>query len=353
MWPCRVFRKSWKVRTNRIHSAECLARESVTCYSFKMRCRYVFEVQSLLKFDPKIPVDEAGMRFRFHVNEQRLLSQLSVEVSVPDENDWPSLNRANLRESVAHLTFTYPRYEDIRKRVRFLESAMGLYGVEQINLEEPAVEWTPESPEEQARLPVQGYKRQRMPPDLNGMPVVTLSLIAQSLFAYEEALHLEPGLSFVRRALVAIREERFIDAIYNAYFYLESTLGNGKTKTRAIATQFRRSEPLRREIEDAVSAFDVSQHPHRTAIEERFQKTYKGKSTDEIVDTIVSTRGFLHHHNRDRPGMWHPSEKWEYAADAFLLTSIVHRLAIFESSAYVFSQENKNRFARLVDESSG
>ncbi len=315
-----------------------------------MRCRYVFEVQSLLKLGPTFPIDEAGMRFGFHVNEQHLLNQLSVEISVPDDNDWPSSSPTNLGPIKANLRFTYPRYDEVRDRVRFLESAMGIYGLERVNIEEPELQWTSESPEERARLSVHSYVRRRLPPSLAGMPEVRLGMVAQSLYAYKDVIHLEPGLNFVRRALLAVREDRFIEAIYNAYFYLETSIGNGKTKNVAIAAEFRKSGCLRREIESAVAAFEVSHHPHRRILEERFRTTYEGKSTDETIQTIVETRGFLHHHNQKRPGMWHPSEKWEYATDALLLTSIVHRLAIYEVGQHVFSRENQTRFERVVRE---
>jgi hypothetical protein len=318
-----------------------------------MKCQYHFRIKGILKLGSVFPITFRDFVFTFHQNAHGLLDEIWVAVQVADRAEWPSFLPTPSGPIKGNLRITHPSYDSIVDIMRFLEGALSFFGMESIDVEDPSIEWLPEDPEEDRALSLHSFTSSRAEIDPNTLPETRLGLLAQVLYSHEDAWSLEPQLNFFRRGFVAIRDERFIEAIWNFYFYLESTFGNGQTKNKAVKRQFQSNQRIVQAVAAARDKFDLSKHPRRQAIYIRFDQAYRGKTEHQIIETIVDLRGYLHHHTAKRKGEWHPADKWQFAADAFILQSITHQLAYADLSIHVFSDKNKERFLTVAHEYTG
>lgn len=312
-----------------------------------MRCRYRFSVKGHIRILKKFPIKFDDYEFDFRTTDKETIDSVWVTFPCNNEADWPKLTTLN-GPIKANIRITQPRYENVVQMVRFLEGMLSFYGMESVAVDDPMTEWLPENEMEKSAIGVYSFSSSREDLDPRKLPELKLGLLAQSLYAYHDAWHLEPLLNFFRRGFIAIRDERFIEAIYNFYFYLESAYGNGHTRNYKIKREFEQCAELVSAIENARDKFDVSKHHHKKLIYHRFDMSYRGKNAREIIGTIVELRGFLHHHNRQRADIWHPEDKWTYSADAFFLWDVVHSLAFCEVNKYVFSDKVKAMFIEAL-----
>ncbi len=309
-----------------------------------MRCRYKFDVTGSIRILRALPIRFRSFTFEYITSDNTLLKQIWVTFREEDQANWPTVIPKESGPIKAHFRITQPRYDEISNIIMFVEGMLSFFGLDSVNIEESEIEWLPESEQEKSALGVYSFRMSKQSIETNELPEMKLQLLAQSLYAYEDAWHLEPQLNFVRRGMVSIRKEQFIDAIYNFYFYLESRFGNGYTSNKKVEEEFCKNNELRDAILKSRDEFNLTHHQNRRQIYLRFDKYYKGKAAEEIINTLIDLRGFLHHHNQKRKDIWHPSDKWTYCGDAFFLQAVVHKLAFSEALKYIFSEKNEKHF---------
>ena len=109
-----------------------------------------------------------------------------------------------------------------------MEGSLCIWGIRKIDVDCFTTEWLPESEEEKKDLELFSISRsiKDSPPD--GMPDAPMDLSEATMLSVEELKEFETPLNFYRRGILDIAEEKFIEAIYDLYFVLETLYGNGK-----------------------------------------------------------------------------------------------------------------------------
>jgi hypothetical protein len=153
-------------------------------------------------------------------------------------------------------------------------------------------------------------------------------LLARSVIAANGALDVEMQLAFFRKGIVSFYEERFIEAIYDFYFFLESMFGEGQFKKHGIEEAFKKSRRLTEAIEKVMANPSVTVTPRKSELE-RFLKRYAGMSVGD-----------------KRKDIWHPMDHKRYESEAHLLRSIACSVAIETSLALLYKQEVMEAYKR-------
>jgi hypothetical protein len=303
-----------------------------------MRCQYQFNVKGHIRLGYCFPFTRDGFEYDFVCDENGMVRRIDVTVQVPDKLDWPSIQSNPAPGISAHFNFTSPSFPIIKLQIRTIEGLLAIYGVESIDSGKQV--WLPENDQEKAQLQLESFEQTRKefaPHELKEFP---FNLVAQSVLAAGRSRDIEVALSFHRKGKQDIREERFIEAYYDFYFMIESMFGKGKFKKDAIIESFRNDPVLVEEVEKTKNDTSLMAWFRSDRIQlARAQEKYFSKTTPEILNHIVELRGFLHHHNVSRPGIWHPDDHQEFKADAFFMQALCHQIAFRISSSIVLSPQ--------------
>mgnify|MGYP001569965244 FL=1 len=309
-----------------------------------MKCRYTFKIRGYIKVAELRPIEVHGWSFEFH-QEGGLLSQLSVTVPANRPEDIPMITPNPSPEIKAHINRPAPLFLFVKREVRAIESLLSVFGVHQIDLNRFKTKWIPESEEEKASIHINDFSTDVAKADTESMLPMSFDLLARCVIAADEATDVEVQLAFFRKGIVDCYEERFIEAIYDFYFFLESMFGEGQFKKHGVKEAFKKSKPLREAIEK-VMANPAANATHRRSELESFLKKYNGMSVEKIIEHIVELRGFLHHHTAKRTDTWHPEDHKRYGSEALLLRSIACCIAIDTSLAYLYRQHVMEAYVR-------
>lgn len=304
-----------------------------------MRCRYKFKVNGRLKIGFSFPLSVSGTTYAVECNPAGVITHVCATVPAPDESQWPEAMPDPRPGVKLGLTLQSPGFALVRMEVRAIEGLLSLYGVTSIEVDNPEETWLPDSEEERRRLQVFSFARQTVEMPDAELPTVPFDLVARSILVARHAQDIEVALSFYRKGRIDIREERYLEAIYDLYFMLESVFGEGKSKNYQVKEAFERSSVLKDCIEkaviDEVLRNELAREPR---LRREFTQRYEGKSTTEIIDQIVEMRGFLHHHTMQRPGIWHPEDHKRFEIDALLLQHVCYDVAFHLLTPIVFAE---------------
>ena len=312
-----------------------------------MKCRYTFKIRGHVKVAELRPIEVHGWGFEFH-QEGGLLSQLSVTVPANRPEDVPVITPNPSPGIKAHINVPAPLFLFVKREVRAIESLLSVFGVYQIDLNQFKTKWIPESEEEEASIHINDFSTDVAKADTESMPPLSFDLLARCVIAANEATDVEMQLAFFRKGILDFYEERFIEAIYDFYFFLESMFGEGQFKKHGVEEAFKKSKQLREAIEK-VMANPAANATHRRSELESFLKKYSGMSVEKIIEHIVELRGFLHHHTAKRKDIWHPEDHERYELEALLLRSIACCIAIETSLAYLYRQHVMEAYVRDID----
>ena len=213
------------------------------------------------------------------------------------------------------------------KTLRTLEGFLAIYGLEKIALDETNMSWVAESEEEERQLKIRSFNfRFKKPEQIPHK--APFSVITRSIIASTKNQDWEVPLNFFRKGRNDFQERRYIDAIHDFYFLLETLFGNGKTRNRQVKSEFRKSPELLNHIAQILKAGEQSirRRGGRTNLLDVFRDKYSKKSPEEYIDYIVDLRGFLHHHTLQNRKIWHPALEYEYELDALLLQDLCFKL---------------------------
>lgn len=301
-----------------------------------MKCRYTFKIRGQVKVAEIRPIEVHGWSFEF-LQDGGLLSQLSVTVPANGPEDVPTITPNPSPGIKAHINVPAPSFPFVKKEVRAIESLLSVFGLHQIDLDRFKTEWLPESDEEKASIHINDFSTDVAKAGTESMPPLPFDLLARCVIAANEATEIEMQLAFFRKGIVDFFEERFIEAIYDFYFFLESMFGEGQFRKHGIEDAFKKSKPLRAVIEKVMANPAANVTPRRSELES-FLKKYKGMSVENIIEHIVKLRGFLHHHTAKRKDIWHPDDHKRFGSEALLLRSIACSVALETSLAYLYRQ---------------
>jgi hypothetical protein len=278
--------------------------------------RYAFTIRSYVHLDSAIHFSHRDFTFRFVPTAKRLTGLMvetsSVTIPLPSK-------RAPARpgEIPTFVSPPEPFRPVVEQEVRAMRGALALWGVIDIDVDQPKVEFLPETDEEKSRVDVLGIALTRRPrEELPTMPPVPDMLIRCAI-ARQKFGEYEIPLEFYRRGCDDCYHQRYIEAVVNFFFVLEYLFSEGKYKSRKLKTNFVSSEALKTAVAEAsAQARKLTASPQcRTGILSK----YCGLSFDKAVEEFIRLRGFLHHQSLKRKENWNPSVQREFEIDGRFL----------------------------------
>lgn len=304
-----------------------------------MKCKYKYRINGKIKPSIVAPIPSKDAIFEFEVNENGVATYITVTVQADDESNWPTVKATPDSNVKYHIKIgCIPQIRFIQMELRVIEGLLALWGVHSIDINNPEIVWIPENAEEKRRLPINNYKTGKTTIEDKNVNATPFDIIARSIIGASKGFDDDFALSFYRRGQIDIDEERYIEAIYDFYFLLESILGNGKFQKKQVSEEFKKSSKLIDAIKSTLEEpGDIILS--NLILKNEFDKKYKDKSPEEIIDQLIDLRGFLHHHTSKRKEIWHPENQSKFEIDARIFQLICYEIAFDLSTKCVFDPE--------------
>jgi len=312
----------------------------------EMKCSYTFKIEGKLKpsHDLIVPLD--GWDYIFNIEDGYVKE---IKVIVPDFpiDLTPKITPLQSGRVKANIHIpSDPFILTLKENMRSLEGLLGLYGVRSINTENPKVEWIPETEKEKTDLHLNKFKFSYVEPNDETIPPLPFDIIVRSIIVSEEAKEIQIPLAFFRRGYNDIYERRFLEAIYDFYFLIETCYGKGKSKNYAVKKELTKSLELKKFIIEVQKENDPRIFRERKLLE-IYKKVYLNKSPEDVIGHIVDLRGFLHHHSLKRKDIWHPEKQDEYQVDALFLQNLCFKIAFALAEPLIFKKETIEKYQNI------
>jgi hypothetical protein len=274
-----------------------------------MRYRHTFEVRSHTELAQTLHFTHQGLRFRL-VETGRRFTKLIVEtgsVVIP----LPTVKQPTLEKQPRFTVPSDPFLDVVIEEVRAIRGALALWGVVDIDVDQPLREFLPETPEETAACHITSIRYQRR------------------------------DREFQRRGLDDRHRDQYVEAIFNFFFVLEYLFAGRKFRTAQVVENFLASAELRAGLAEARSTFLATVQSEDSA--RRFREKYGDRSDEEVVQAIVELRGKLHHQSIKRTN-WHPALQKEFEMDADFLGAVCQSVLMMKVLGVLFDQHDKEQF---------
>lgn len=220
---------------------------------------------------------------------------------------------------------------------------MAMFGLQKISFESRTTEWVAESEEEKNLLGLSSFKH-----DYEGrvdtLPVF-YDLFARSLLSSKTLGYYEAALNFNRRGRLDVEERRYVDAMYDFYFSLETLYAGGAFRKRDVIKNFLANEEMMVALKDA-KAILAEDNQFLDDLKEDGEFNYLEESDENVISKIVALRGFLHHHSAKNSKAWHPERQSDYKVHALFMSYLVHQALSKQAVGRMFSSEVSEAFAR-------
>lgn len=283
-----------------------------------------------------VPVPSRGWTTEFKTTNG-IVTHIDVVVPLPRREDWPVIHPDPAPGISAQIEPKTPHLPWIQRELQALQGLLALIGLRSIELEQPEIEWLPESDDERGQLQLFSFKRNREPLPDDQLAPVSFDLIARAVIAADAATDIELPLNFFRRGMLDVYDRNYIEAIYNFYFLLETVFGDGKFKKAAVSNAFLSSDQLRSCVQRALSdSGPLIAHDPR--IRAQFDQSYGKMTVEEAVEKIIELRGYLHHHTAKRRDIWHPEDQRRYELDALVLQAVTYNAAFAIAERYLWDE---------------
>lgn len=314
-----------------------------------MKCKYTFKIEGEIKPTRDFLIPLGGYLYDF-VTQNGLITHISVTVPNFNELYLPSITSHPEGRIKASINIPQdPIFPKIQQELRTFQGLLALFGLESIEIDNPKIEWIPETAEEKKKIQLINtgpitYSKNKLPARPLEHDILVRSLIAAK--QSDEAKSLEIPLNFYRKGSHDIFERRYIESIYDFYFVIESIYGNGKFKKREIVSNLTQSAELRNSIKKALESPD-NEITRDNALRKIYEQNIASKSIEEIIEYIVDLRGFLHHHTIKNKKIWHPDKHNDYKVEALFLFQVCFNIALELFSSVAINEETKNIYQKI------
>lgn len=312
-----------------------------------MKCKFRFPAKATVQFELGLVFQNDGKTYEIEIDENKELVAFSVTVhNYPDEC-LPSITPLTGQLAKASINIPEDSFSDaIIEEVRAIEGGLCFWGLQEIDVDSVKREWIPESADDEKKLQLFSFSTWRRPRWERSKAAAQLDLFVRTVLVRKDLLEWETPLNFYRRGRIDLADGYYIEAIHDIYFALETLMANGKFKKAQVKEEFKKSK----ELLDAIAYLqgtDPREHcPNHLLI--AYDQKFVRRSADEIIDYIIETRGFLHHHTRRRTGMWHPARQRDYHVDAVIFTNICTRVLMSETVKILFLDDKKAVFRQTT-----
>ena len=303
-----------------------------------------------MKVSATCPMAIRGTVYELERNSAGVVEYISATVVVNDESQWPQLTNSPAPGVALDIKMSGHAFPFIEMELRVVEGLLAFWGVESIDISNAEEFWLPDSDAEKERLKLFSLKRSFKALTDAELQPTSFDLIARAFIAALDSKDIEVPLSFFRKGRIDSRERRYIDAIYDFYFVLETVYGDGKTKNYQVKQALQENVELCQLVRATLAdEFVLATMAREPKLLESFEKNYRNRSAQEILSHFVELRGFLHHHTRLRPGIWHPEDHSRFEFDALVLEHLTFAVAFKLMEPYVFSDKTVKAYHALVE----
>lgn len=291
-----------------------------------------------------------GTVYELERNAAGVVEYISATMVVSDETQWPRVTSNPAPGVALDIKMSSNVFPFIEMELRVVEGLLAFWGVESIDINDAEESWLPDNDAEKERLKIFSFKRSFKTLTDAELHPTSFDLVARAFIAALDSKDIEVPLSFFRKGRIDSRERRYIDAIYDFYFVLETVYGDGKTKNYQVKQALQENAELCQLVEATLAdEFLRATMAREPRLCESFDKNYRNRSAQEILSHFVELRGFLHHHTRNRPGIWHPEDHSRFEFDAIVLEHLAFAVAFKLMEPYVFSDTTVRAYHDLVE----
>jgi hypothetical protein len=314
-----------------------------------MRVKYRCPVNAFIRLPFVFSIKANLFTFEFEIDSDGRLAFVSAIAPVTDRSMWPSIMLSATPGIAAHVNFTSPFHEIARKDLKTAEGILSLIGLKSIDFDKAEEIWLPDSPEEKKELDLYEIRRSKAERPVREWPITPFDLVARAFLAAHKGRDIETALSFYRKGRIDLVEERYIEAVYDFLFMIESLYGGGKFKSAQVESQYLNTTELQAMISETTAEETLRQIvASDTRISAAFGRDYLNKSPAAITKHLVELRGFLHHHTSSRPGIWHPDDHVRFGADAQFLQMLCMKIGYRISDSVWFNDEHVFEYQKQV-----
>lgn len=306
-----------------------------------MRVRRTFDVKSGIAVDDSWPMEVDGYELTWNLADG-VLTSVALVRGVTQTDILPTIQGRPAPGISAHINVGLLHdHDQLEASLLRIQGLLSLFANITIDFESETTEFIAETDDDEASLKrgLSSFSGGYMREDPFKARSIDFDMVAKiSLLNAEFAEH-DVALSFLRRGHGDFRERNYISSYYNCYFLLETLLAQGLHRNKEVIAKFKSSSEFLGAVGQARS--DLASYTGRGVAH---LKALLAKDDDQLTKYLVETRGHLHHHIPGKPGAWHPEKQDSYHADALMLLTISHYLAMDLVMPKLFSDEAGRRF---------
>jgi hypothetical protein len=292
-----------------------------------VKCVFKYPVKWIVKIDGVQPFAHNGWHFDF-MQENDCISHIIISVPLLESDKLPTFTPNPKDSRIIDCAINQPASTELlMKTLRTLEGFLSVYGLEKIALDEADFSWVAETEEEKQKLQEQKFQFKFTKRETSNLRA-PFAVVKRSVIASTQALDWEVPLSFYRKGTKDHHDRRYIDAIHDFYFLIETLFGNGKTKNYQVKEELKKSQILIATIAQVLKEGEqtILSRGIRTTVLDEFRQKFANKTPEQYLEHVVDLRGFLHHHTLQRKKIWNPTLEYEYELDAILLNCLCFKI---------------------------
>ncbi len=304
-----------------------------------MIIRYTYPVNTALSLDEKWPICVDGFSIDWVTSDNNRVTHISVEVEIDKLDALPTIRQSEKKGVALDINIKeLPKLNEVEEALRTLQGILSIFAILEIKFEELQVEWIGQTTEENEKIQIHSFQASREKPELNSPRELNFDLIARAVASISEASDYEVPLSFLRKAQLDMHSDRYIEAFYSFFFFLETQFAPGYSDPKVVKNKLKSSSLVRDGLLEAKSSLLTSRRPDDAAK----LPGLLALSDEKLIEALVKLRGNLHHHAHSKPGIWHPDKQKEYRSEALLIGEICHAIALHKSLNIMFNPDRDN-----------
>lgn len=242
-----------------------------------MRFRLECEVESKTLITDLLEINKGDRTYFFYPNDDGLIGKLAIEARVEDPEKFYSTVTETPEDPVSKATIEIHTdnnlYESIEGEFREFESLLALlYNFKRVNWQSVRHSVICETDEERQKTQVFGLSLGKAFPD---EPIKIDKQDLRDLIDIKDRYSsMIIPLAFFREGRNEYIDQKFINAFFNFYFILEGIFGNGKTKNKDVAREFKNSVRLRGFTQKAIDEFIRPEPKHLNRLNEMLSRRH-------------------------------------------------------------------------------
>jgi len=307
-----------------------------------MKCRYTFKVVSETALPQSLRFKDGVTEFTLVSNQGRL-SAVIVEQAEVKFSQYPNITPPP-QGGIARICIpSDPLLPFIQAELRAVRGSLAPWGVYNIETRNPKIEWIPENEIERQATDIFAFNHFNTPLGEGPPRTMPLDQIIRPLLSRRSLIPLETPLEFLRRGVEDLHVQRYIEAIYDFYFVLEYLFADGQFTKNGTRSAMLADPEVTRIIRES-QANPLPDLRESQVDRDTFAKKYQGRTLEEVLNTIIELRGFLHHQSLTRKKNWSPGAPDEFKVDAYFLYAMAHSAVLNLSTTLLFTPTEDARF---------